>query len=83
MRKRRLQLYPPFHDFDRVNNGSVTVSQFRRVLTELDLNAEVNSEECALLAAAFPHRVGREPNVDYLAFAARVYRAAGIEPHLP
>ena len=83
MRKRRLQLFPLFADFDRVHNGTVTANQFRRVLTELDLNSEVNSEEATLLAQAFAHTVGQDANVNYLAFADAIYSRAGIAARLP
>ena len=45
VRVRRIQIMPFFEDYDRVHIGSVTRSQFHRVLSELEIGGEFSTIE--------------------------------------
>ena len=45
VRVRRIQIMPFFEDYDRVHIGSVTRSQFHRVLSELEIGGESSTIE--------------------------------------
>ena len=83
VRKHRMQLFPLFEDYDRVHNGSVSRSQFRRVLSELQLESLVTHEELQLLWNQFQCKVGGKEDVNYIAFCEMVYHMAGFECHKP
>ncbi|KAI8521606.1 hypothetical protein Bbelb_013600 [Branchiostoma belcheri] len=83
VKKHRMQLFPPFEDFDRVNNGTVSRSQFKRVLTELELGSLVNHREYVSLFQKFMVRVGGREDVNYIAFCEMVYAIAGFEWRKP
>ncbi|XP_076448305.1 uncharacterized protein LOC143285015 [Babylonia areolata] len=83
VRKHRMQLFPLFEDYDRVHNGSVSRSQFRRVLSELQLESMVSDEELELLWGQFKVKVGGKDDVNYVAFCEMVYHMAGFEWRKP
>ena len=78
-----MQLYPLFEDYDRVHNGTVSRSQFRRVLSELELNSLVSEQEFELLWTKFDVKIGGKDDVDYLAFCEMIYTLAKIETKKP
>ena len=84
VRKNRIQLFPLFEDYDRVNNGTVSRSQFRRVLNELDLACLVPTEqEWICLWEKFDVKVGGKDDVNYIAFCDMIYDLAGFEWRKP
>jgi len=83
VRKYRMQLHPLFEDFDRVHNGNVSPSQFRRVLSELELESMVNEEEFKLLWKKFEVKIGGKSDVNYLAFCEMIYKMANFEWRKP
>ncbi|KAL8564995.1 hypothetical protein ACOMHN_003371 [Nucella lapillus] len=83
VRKHRMQLFPLFEDYDRVHNGSVSRSQFRRVLSELQLESMVTDEELEFLWQQFQVKVGGKDDVNYIAFCEMVYHMAGFEWRKP
>ena len=83
VRKHRMQLFPLFEDYDRVHNGSVSRSQFRRVLSELQLESMVSHEELQLLWQQFQVKVGGKDDVNYIAFCEMIYHMAGFEWRKP
>ena len=83
VRKHRMQLFPLFEDYDRVHNGTVSRSQFRRVLSELELGSMVNDQEFGLLWAKFDVKVGGKDDVNYIAFCDRIYDLARFEWRKP
>eukprot|EP00731_Ephydatia_muelleri_P005665 Em0002g1841a len=72
VRARRIQLPPLFQDYDRVNIGSVTTSQFHRVLSELQLESLVDPPELQLICQKFCVKVGGRADVNYIAFCQAV-----------
>ncbi|XP_069741796.1 EF-hand calcium-binding domain-containing protein 6-like [Narcine bancroftii] len=83
VRKKQVQLFPPFEDFDRLNIGSVTQSQFHRVLTELGLQNVLSLRDIRVLAQRFLVKVGSGDNVNYVAFCDAVHDAANMEKRIP
>lgn len=83
VRKYRMQLFPLFEDYDKVKNGYVTRSQFRRVLSELQLESMINELEMDLLVKTFQVKVGGRFDVNYIAFNEMVYHMAGFEWRKP
>ncbi|ELU01670.1 hypothetical protein CAPTEDRAFT_182794 [Capitella teleta] len=82
VRKNRVQLYPPFEDYDRVKNGTVSRQQFRRVLKVLSLDSLVPGEnDWNGLWARFQVKIGGKNDVDYNSFAKTVYGMAGFGPN--
>ncbi|XP_072165025.1 uncharacterized protein [Diadema setosum] len=79
VRKGRIQLYPLFEDYDRVHNGTVSRSQFRRVLSELKLGSLVNEVDLDVLWKKFEITIGLKNDVDYCAFCDLIYKNAKIE----
>jgi hypothetical protein len=67
VRARRLEVLPFFRDFDRINNGCVSRSQFSRVLQ--DLGMMCNDAELAALCHSYQVDVGGRPDVEYRAFS--------------
>lgn len=72
VRVRRIQIFPLFEDYDRVHIGSVTRSQFHRVLSELGLGGLVNALEFGILYRKFDVKVGGRIDVNYIAFCEMV-----------
>ncbi|XP_051897298.1 uncharacterized protein LOC127584565 [Pristis pectinata] len=83
VRKKQIQLFPPFEDYDRLNIGSVTQSQFHRVLTELDLDNVLSLRDIRILMQRFRVKVGTGDNVNYIAFCDAVYDAAQMDKRMP
>jgi Ca2+-binding EF-hand superfamily protein len=78
-----MQLFPLFEDFDRVHNGSVSRLQFRRVLSQLQLESMISHEELQLLFGQFKVKIGLTDDVNYIAFCEMVYHMAGFEWRKP
>lgn len=78
-----MQLYPLFEDYDRVHNGTVSRSQFRRVLSELELASLVNEQEFKLLWQKFDVKIGGKDDVNYIAFCEMIYALAKFEWRKP
>ncbi|XP_064635375.1 uncharacterized protein LOC135492703 isoform X2 [Lineus longissimus] len=76
--KTRMQLFPLFEDYDRVHNGTVSRSQFRRVLSELALGSLVNDQELKTLYDKFDVKIGGQDDVNYIAFCSMIYERANI-----
>ena len=70
VRARRLEVLPFFRDFDRINNGCVSRSQYSRVLQ--DLGMMCNDAELAALCKRYQVDIGGRPDVEYRAFAEDV-----------
>lgn len=83
VRKHRMQLFPLFEDYDRVHNGTVSRSQFRRVLSELELGSMVNEQEFELLWSKFDVKIGGKDDVNYIAFCEMIYAIAKFEWRKP
>ncbi|EDV26117.1 uncharacterized protein TRIADDRAFT_24458 [Trichoplax adhaerens] len=83
VRQRRIQLFPMFEDYDRVRNGNVSKSQFRRVLSMLALDGAVSEHEFAVLAKKFIHSVGGRSDIDYVTFSDCIYDMCGFEWRKP
>jgi Ca2+-binding EF-hand superfamily protein len=72
VRVRRIQIFPLFEDYDRVHIGSVTRSQFHRVLSELEMGGLVNAMEFQILYRKFDVRVGGRNDVNYISFCQMI-----------
>lgn len=83
VRKHQMQLFPLFEDYDRVHNGTVSRSQFRRVLTELELGTLVSHEDYELLWQQFDVKIGLKDDVNYIAFCDMIYKLANFELRKP
>uniref|UniRef100_UPI00398F57CC uncharacterized protein n=1 Tax=Pristiophorus japonicus TaxID=55135 RepID=UPI00398F57CC len=83
VRKKQLQLFPLFEDHDRLNIGSVTQSQFHRVLAGLDLESMLSARDLRVLWHKFQVTIGHRDDVDYIAFCDAVYDAACMDKRLP
>jgi Ca2+-binding EF-hand superfamily protein len=68
VRVRSIQVIPLFEDYDRVHIGSVSRTQFRRVLNELELSSLVSEHEFKVLYKHFDVNVGGRDDVNYIAF---------------
>lgn len=84
VKKGRVQLFPLFEDYDRVHNGTVSRSQFRRVLNELNLASLVSTElEWMCLWRRFDVKIGGKDDVNYIAFCDMIYEIAKFEWRRP
>ncbi|XP_070544504.1 uncharacterized protein [Ptychodera flava] len=83
VRMRRMQLFPLFEDYDRVHNGTVSRSQFRRVLSELELGSLVNEREFQILYERFEVKIGDKNDVNYIAFCDAINELAKFEWRKP
>ncbi|XP_022079913.1 uncharacterized protein LOC110973400 [Acanthaster planci] len=83
VRKSNMQMYTLFEDYDRVHNGTVSQSQFRRVLSELELGSLVNETEFQVLYKKFDVKVGGKDDINYIAFCDTIYQMAKIELFRP
>lgn len=83
VRKHQMQLFPLFEDYDRVHNGTVSRSQFRRVLTELELGGLVSQQDFELLWQQFDVKIGGKDDVNYIAFCDIIYKLANFEARKP
>ena len=79
-----MQLIPLFEDYDRVHNGSVSTSQFRRVLNELNLaNLVTNEQEWVALSQKFHIDIGGKDDFNYNAFCDNIYELADLNTRMP
>lgn len=76
VKTRRMQLYPMFEDYDKCRNGTVTYSQFRRVLSILSLIAD--ELEFHSLEEQYKVNVGGMNVFNYLAFCDDIYAIAKL-----
>jgi len=83
VRKHQMQLFPLFEDYDRVHNGTVSRSQFRRVLTELELGSLVSQQDFELLWQQFDVKIGGKDDVNYIAFCDMIYNLANFDSRKP
>jgi len=72
VRLRRIQILPLFGDYDRVHNGSVSRSQFRRVLSELELGSLVSTREFQVLYKKYDVLIGGKHDFNYILFCAQI-----------
>jgi len=79
IRRTRAQLHPIFEDYDRVHNGTVSRSQFHRVLSELEMGGLLNEQEFRLIFIKFGIRRGAQFDVNYMSFCETVYEKAKHE----
>ncbi|XP_062506736.1 uncharacterized protein LOC134183259 [Corticium candelabrum] len=68
VRVRSIQTIPLFEDYDKVHIGSVSRSQFHRVLSELELSSLVSTHEFKVIYKRFNVQVGGKDDVNYIAF---------------
>lgn len=78
-----MQLYPLFEDFDRVHNGYVAESQFKRVLMELELWSLISELEANAITKKFHVKKGLRHDVNYPAFCDFVYDLCKFEWRKP
>ncbi|GFR65921.1 hypothetical protein ElyMa_001958300 [Elysia marginata] len=83
VRKHQMQLFPLFEDYDRVHNGAVSQSQFRRVLMELELASLASDTDVKLIWRKYQMQVGGRTDVNYIAFCEKVCDLAGFEYRKP
>ncbi|CAK8698532.1 unnamed protein product [Clavelina lepadiformis] len=83
VRKTRTQLFPLFEDYDRVHNGTVSRSQFHRVLGELEMGSLLSEQEFRVIFTKFNVRIGGKNDVNYIPFCDRVYEIARFDPFKP
>lgn len=76
VKTRRMQLYPMFEDYDKCRNGTVTYSQFQRVLSVLCLIAD--EVEFHALEEKYKVNVGGMDVFNYLAFCDDIYDIAKL-----
>ena len=74
-------MFPLFQDFDKNHVGSVSRTQFRRVLDTLEL-APTETEWFAL-SEKFQAKVGGQHDVNYIEFCHEVYRRAAFTYRRP
>lgn len=79
VRQRRIQIFPLFEDYDRVHNGSVSRSQFHRVLSELELGGLVSSREFNVLYQKFDIVIGGKHDFNYITFCDMINEYAHFE----
>ncbi|XP_007897754.1 uncharacterized protein LOC103182503 [Callorhinchus milii] len=83
VRKKQLQLFPLFEDYDTIHIGRISQSQFHRVLTELDLDNVLSLKDIRAIRQKFRVKVGSRDDVDYIAFCDAVYDAACMNKRMP
>lgn len=76
-------MFPLFEDFDNVHNGSVSRSQFHRVLSELELVSLVDASEFDVLYEKFDILVGGKHDFNYVAFCDMINEFAQFEYRKP
>lgn len=57
-----------FKDYDRVLNGTVSRSQLRQVLSELELDGMLSAREFHVLCERFDSVIGGKHDFDYIQF---------------
>jgi len=83
VRIRRIQVFPFFEDYDRVHNGTVSRSQFHRVLSELELGSLVSAREFQVLYDKFNLIIGGKNDFNYVQFCDILNEYAQFDPHVP
>lgn len=83
VRIRRIQVFPFFEDYDRVHNGTVSRSQFHRVLSELELGSLVSAREFHVLYEKFDLVIGGKHDFNYVQFCDILNEYAQFDPHVP
>lgn len=83
VRIRRIQVFPFFEDYDRVHNGTVSRSQFHRVLSELELGSLVSAREFHVLYEKFNLVIGGKNDFNYVQFCDILNEYAQFDPHVP
>ncbi|GAB1608230.1 Hypothetical predicted protein [Argonauta hians] len=73
VREDRIQLFPLMEDYDKLNIGSLSHSQFRRVLVELSLGSYFSDKELNTICKKFRVQVGYSDNVHYIGFCDFIY----------
>lgn len=79
VRIRRIQIFPLFEDYDRVHNGTVSRSQFHRVLSELDLGSLVSMREFLAIKKKFDVVLGYKHDFNYIGFCDMINDFANFE----
>lgn len=81
---KRMQLFTFFKDYDTVNNGCISKSQFRRVINTIGLGELVPTEtEWNCLSNKFNMPIGGREDFNYVTFCDVVYGMAGFEFRRP
>ena len=83
VRIRRIQVFPFFEDYDRVHNGTVSRSQFNRVLSELELGSLVSAREFHVLYEKYDLVIGGKHDFNYVQFCDVLNEYAQFDPHVP
>lgn len=83
VQQRRIQMFPLFEDYDRIHNGTVSRSQFHRVLSELDLGSLVSSREFTVIFTKFDVLIGGKHDFNYIAFCDLINNYAHFEHRKP
>ena len=83
VRQRRIQMFPLFEDYDCIHNGTVSQSQFHRVLSELNLGSLVSSREFTVLFLKFDVLIGGKHDFNYIAFCDLINQYAHFEHGKP
>lgn len=83
VRQQRIQLFPPFEDFDRLKNGYVTQNQFTRVLNDLKLRTVLENTELENLIKKYSVRIGTRDDINYVAFSDQIYDLGSFEFRYP
>ena len=68
-----------FEDYDRVHNGTVSRSQLKRVLSELEIGALVSAREFIILFEKFDSVIGGKHDFDYISFCDMIYEFAKFD----
>ena len=84
VRTNRLMMFPFFETYDKIHNGAVTRTQFRRILNDIELAFLVPTEtEWTCLWEKFQMVVGGRKDVSYVDFCNSLYPLAGFNPAIP
>lgn len=78
VREHRIQLFPLMEDFDRVKNGKLSRSHFRRVLMQLGLGHLFTGKELNAIYKKFNVQVGSRDDFNYISFCDVIYALAGF-----
>lgn len=78
VQEHRIQLFPLMEDFDRVKNGKLSRSHFRRVLMQLGLGHLFTGKELNAIYKKFNVQVGSRDDFNYISFCDVIYALAGF-----
>lgn len=73
IKQRRLDCWPPFRDFDKLNRGHITIKQFHQCMAKLNLR--LNEMDAAVLESKFGNNYG----FNYVKFL-NILQPAEVEP---